>query len=144
MLLSKRVANSACWHAVHARGASRALSPVSRTHIHARAHAQGFAIAVKTKCTKEQVDSVVGIHPSTAEEFVTMRRCACAWRAGPFAPLCSHTTRCCNGRERLKALSQRSIHTEPCGQPRPRALPMLCSLLALAAACHGRSGAAKL
>jgi len=30
-------------------------------------------VAVKTKCTKEQVDSVVGIHPSSAEEFVTMR-----------------------------------------------------------------------
>jgi hypothetical protein len=35
---------------------------------------QGFAVAVKTKCTKEQIDSVIGIHPSSAEEFVTMRR----------------------------------------------------------------------
>lgn len=34
---------------------------------------QGFAIAVKVGVTKEQLDSVVGIHPSAAEEFVTMR-----------------------------------------------------------------------
>ncbi|PNW78971.1 hypothetical protein CHLRE_09g396252v5 [Chlamydomonas reinhardtii] len=34
---------------------------------------QGFAVAVKVGATKQQLDSVVGIHPSAAEEFVTMR-----------------------------------------------------------------------
>ncbi|KAF6238213.1 hypothetical protein COO60DRAFT_1653034, partial [Scenedesmus sp. NREL 46B-D3] len=34
---------------------------------------QGFAVALKMGVTKAQLDSVVGIHPSAAEEFVTMR-----------------------------------------------------------------------
>ena len=34
---------------------------------------QGFAVAVKLGVTKAQLDTVVGIHPSSAEEFVTMR-----------------------------------------------------------------------
>jgi glutathione reductase (NADPH) len=34
---------------------------------------QGFAAAVKLGVTKAQLDSVVGIHPTAAEEFVTMR-----------------------------------------------------------------------
>ena len=34
---------------------------------------QGMAIAVKIGATKAQFDSTIGIHPSTAEEFVTMR-----------------------------------------------------------------------
>jgi glutathione reductase (NADPH) len=34
---------------------------------------QGFAVAVKMGVTKAQLDSVVGIHPSSAEELVTMR-----------------------------------------------------------------------
>ncbi len=34
---------------------------------------QGFAVAVKCGATKEQFDATVGIHPSAAEEFVTMR-----------------------------------------------------------------------
>jgi glutathione reductase (NADPH) len=34
---------------------------------------QGIAIAVKMGATKAQFDSTVGIHPSAAEEFVTMR-----------------------------------------------------------------------
>lgn len=34
---------------------------------------QGIAIAVKCGATKAQFDSTVGIHPSAAEEFVTMR-----------------------------------------------------------------------
>lgn len=34
---------------------------------------QGFAVALKMGVTKPQLDSVVGIHPSAAEEFVTMR-----------------------------------------------------------------------
>ncbi|KAG9142915.1 hypothetical protein Leryth_016279 [Lithospermum erythrorhizon] len=34
---------------------------------------QGFAIAVKAGLTKADFDSTVGIHPTSAEEFVTMR-----------------------------------------------------------------------
>ena len=34
---------------------------------------QGFAVAVKAGLTKEQVDDVIGIHPTAAEEFVTLR-----------------------------------------------------------------------
>ena len=34
---------------------------------------QGMAVAVKMGVTKKQLDTVVGIHPSSAEEFVTMR-----------------------------------------------------------------------
>ncbi|WVZ14496.1 hypothetical protein V8G54_012062 [Vigna mungo] len=34
---------------------------------------QGIAIALKCGATKAQFDSTVGIHPSAAEEFVTMR-----------------------------------------------------------------------
>lgn len=38
-----------------------------------RLHAQGFAVAVKMGLKKSMLDTVVGIHPSSAEEFVTMR-----------------------------------------------------------------------
>ena len=34
---------------------------------------QGFAVAIKCGCTKAQLDSTVGIHPTAAEELVTMR-----------------------------------------------------------------------
>lgn len=34
---------------------------------------QGFAVAVKAGLTKAQFDSTVGVHPTSAEEFVTMR-----------------------------------------------------------------------
>ncbi|CAN1334614.1 Glutathione reductase, cytosolic [Linum perenne] len=34
---------------------------------------QGIAVAIKCGATKAQFDSTVGIHPSSAEEFVTMR-----------------------------------------------------------------------
>ena len=34
---------------------------------------QGIAIAVKMGATKAQFDATVAIHPSSAEEFVTMR-----------------------------------------------------------------------
>ncbi len=34
---------------------------------------QGIAIAMKIGVTKDQFDATVGIHPTTAEEFVTMR-----------------------------------------------------------------------
>jgi glutathione reductase (NADPH) len=34
---------------------------------------QGIAIAIKLGATKAQFDATVGIHPTAAEEFVTMR-----------------------------------------------------------------------
>jgi glutathione reductase (NADPH) len=39
---------------------------------------QGLAIAVKCGATKKQFDQTIGIHPSAAEEFVTMREKAVA------------------------------------------------------------------
>ena len=35
---------------------------------------QGVAIAVKLGATKAQFDATIGIHPTAAEEFVTMRQ----------------------------------------------------------------------
>jgi glutathione reductase (NADPH) len=35
---------------------------------------QGIAIAVKMRATKAQFDATIGIHPTAAEEFVTMRQ----------------------------------------------------------------------
>jgi glutathione reductase (NADPH) len=40
---------------------------------HAAEIIQGVAIAVKMGATKKDFDATVGIHPSSAEEFVTMR-----------------------------------------------------------------------
>ena len=34
---------------------------------------QGIGIAVKAGLTKAQFDATIGIHPTTAEEFVTLR-----------------------------------------------------------------------
>ena len=34
---------------------------------------QGIAIAIKAGATKDQFDATLGIHPTSAEEFVTMR-----------------------------------------------------------------------
>ena len=34
---------------------------------------QGIAIALKCGATKEQFDATIGIYPTAAEEFVTMR-----------------------------------------------------------------------
>jgi glutathione reductase (NADPH) len=34
---------------------------------------QGFAVAMKAGATKAVFDSTIGIHPTSAEEFVTMR-----------------------------------------------------------------------
>jgi glutathione reductase (NADPH) len=34
---------------------------------------QGFAVAMKMGATKKDFDSVVAIHPTGSEEFVTMR-----------------------------------------------------------------------
>jgi len=40
---------------------------------HAGEIMQGVAVAIKAGATKEQFDSTIGIHPTSAEEFVTMR-----------------------------------------------------------------------
>ncbi|MBE0622134.1 MAG: glutathione-disulfide reductase [Burkholderiales bacterium] len=37
---------------------------------------QGFAVALKCGATKRQFDATIGIHPTIAEEFVTMREAA--------------------------------------------------------------------
>lgn len=34
---------------------------------------QGFAVALKCGATKRQFDATIGIHPTTAEEFLTLR-----------------------------------------------------------------------
>jgi glutathione reductase (NADPH) len=34
---------------------------------------QGFAVAMQAGATKTQFDRTIGIHPTIAEEFVTMR-----------------------------------------------------------------------
>jgi glutathione reductase (NADPH) len=34
---------------------------------------QGFAVAVKSGLTKQQFDATIGIHPTAAEELVTLR-----------------------------------------------------------------------
>lgn len=34
---------------------------------------QGFAVAVRGELTKDQFDVTIGIHPTMAEEFVTLR-----------------------------------------------------------------------
>jgi glutathione reductase (NADPH) len=34
---------------------------------------QGFAVALRAGATKALFDSTVGVHPTAAEEFVTMR-----------------------------------------------------------------------
>jgi glutathione reductase (NADPH) len=34
---------------------------------------QGFAVAVKSGLTKQDFDATIGIHPTAAEELVTMR-----------------------------------------------------------------------
>ncbi|KAL3717401.1 hypothetical protein ACJRO7_008911 [Eucalyptus globulus] len=44
---------------------------------------QGFAVAVKAGLTKADFDATVGIHPTTAEEFVTMRTPTRKIRRGP-------------------------------------------------------------
>jgi glutathione reductase (NADPH) len=41
---------------------------------------QGFAVAVKFGLTKEQFDSTIGIHPTAAEELVTMKTAVAAKR----------------------------------------------------------------
>ena len=43
---------------------------------------QGFAVALKCGATKAQFDATVGLHPTAAEELVTMRSGACWRRCG--------------------------------------------------------------
>lgn len=43
---------------------------------HAGEIIQGFSAAIKMKITKTVLDSVIGIHPTSAEEFVTMKTMA--------------------------------------------------------------------
>ena len=40
---------------------------------HAGEIIQGFAVALKAGATKAVFDSTIGVHPTMAEEFVTMR-----------------------------------------------------------------------
>lgn len=49
---------------------------------------QGFAVAIKAGLTKADFDATVGIHPSTAEEFVTLRTPTRKIRAGPASEVC--------------------------------------------------------
>ncbi len=34
---------------------------------------QGFAVAMVAGATKQDIDRTIGVHPTSAEEFVTMR-----------------------------------------------------------------------
>ena len=43
---------------------------------------QGFAVAVKAQMTKERLDSTVGLHPTSAEEFVLMTTPVRRYRGG--------------------------------------------------------------
>ena len=47
---------------------------------------QGFGVALKMGLTKTQLDSVVGIHPTSAEEFVTLRTATRKVRAKDAVP----------------------------------------------------------
>ncbi|WP_119394615.1 glutathione-disulfide reductase [Salinibius halmophilus] len=54
----------------------RATQQVLGAHMvgeHAAEIMQGIAIAIQMGATKQQFDATIGIHPSAAEEFVTMR-----------------------------------------------------------------------
>ena len=43
---------------------------------------QGFGVALKCGATKQQLDSTIGVHPSSAEELVTMRKATRTIRDG--------------------------------------------------------------
>jgi glutathione reductase (NADPH) len=49
---------------------------------------QGIAIAVKAGLTKQNFDSTIGVHPTTAEEFVTMRNPTRKLRRRTTAEVC--------------------------------------------------------
>jgi glutathione reductase (NADPH) len=54
-------------------GASRRVVGLHMVGPDAGEVVQGFAVAMKAGATKELFDSTIGIHPTAAEEFVTMR-----------------------------------------------------------------------
>lgn len=64
---------------------------------------QGIAIAVKAGLTKDQFDSTLGIHPTAAEEFVTMKSKTVTGKAAAPAPRA----------EDVKARSARSRRLSP-------------------------------
>lgn len=49
---------------------------------------QGFAVAIKAGLKKADFDATVGIHPTAAEEFVTMRTPTRKIRAAPPSEVC--------------------------------------------------------
>ncbi|KAG5587267.1 hypothetical protein H5410_047701 [Solanum commersonii] len=53
---------------------------------------QGFAVAVKAGLTKADFDATVGIHPTAAEEFVTMRTPTRKVRSSPSEGKAEHDT----------------------------------------------------
>jgi glutathione reductase (NADPH) len=52
---------------------------------------QGLAVALKAGATKAAFDATIGVHPSAAEEFVTMgraaRRVPCRGAGAPAPPV---------------------------------------------------------
>ena len=42
------------------------------THTHTHTHTQGFGVAIKMGATKADFDNTIAIHPTAAEEAVTM------------------------------------------------------------------------
>ena len=49
---------------------------------------QGFAVAVKAGLTKADFDATVGVHPTAAEELVTMRTPTRKIRRNPQSEVC--------------------------------------------------------
>ncbi|KAK4732024.1 hypothetical protein R3W88_025012 [Solanum pinnatisectum] len=58
---------------------------------------QGFAVAVKAGLTKADFDATVGIHPTAAEEFVTMRTPTRKVRSSPSEGKAEHDTKAVAG-----------------------------------------------
>ena len=60
----------------HQTALARGFGEVARQHLLGQAGqtlVQGFAVAMRAGATKEMFDTTIGVHPSAAEEFVTMR-----------------------------------------------------------------------
>ena len=49
------------------------MNALPACHAEAGEIIQGFAVALAMGVTKQQLDNTIGIHPTAAEEFVTMR-----------------------------------------------------------------------
>ncbi|MCD9642870.1 hypothetical protein HAX54_029911, partial [Datura stramonium] len=58
---------------------------------------QGFAVAVKAGLTKADFDATVGIHPTAAEEFVTMRSPTRKVRSSPSEGKAEHDIKAAAG-----------------------------------------------